>query len=96
MKVSESKYKNQIGEYFNYSMDWDFLDIVANVLERIDFDADDIYEEIYSSIDEELIYISDQWTLIEHYCLPMDASLEQAFSDFQDDMCSLVSKIKGE
>jgi len=79
-------------------MEWDFLDIVANVLERVDFekDEDELYEDIYSSIDEEMIYTQDQWTIIEYYCMPQDASFDNAFSDFQDDICALVRKIKGE
>lgn len=94
MKLTDSKYKNIIGEYFDYSMNWDFLDIVANVLERVDLEAEEVEESIYEAIDEELIYYDDQWTIMRFYQLPKDANLENALMEFQDDITSLVNKIK--
>lgn len=90
--------KKQIGEFFNYSMNWDFLDIVANVLERVDFEneGEKLEESIQNAIDDELIYTEDRWTLIMFYQNPEEANMYEAFDDLYSDICALVEKIKGE
>lgn len=96
MKVSESKYKNQIGEYFEYSMEWDFLDIVAKILEGIDFESKDLDESVYNAIDNALIYTVDRWTIMEFYQTPEQANFDDAVYDLTTDIMCLAYKIKGE
>lgn len=96
MKVSESAYKDIIGKYFDYSMNWDFLDVVANILERVDFESEDLDESVYNAIDEELIYTEDQWTVMEYYQTPDTANLDDAFWDLNRDILSIAHEIKGE
>lgn len=94
--LTKSIYKDQIGEHFNYSVDFEFLDLVANVLDRIEFDCSDeeFDDEIWSAIDDELIYYSDQWTVIQHYQLPKDANFGEAMDEFSNDIYSLAYKIR--
>lgn len=93
--LTKSPYKKLIGEYFDYTMDFDFLDIVANVLDRIDDFTSD--EDIYQSVDDELIYTQDQWTILEFYCAsPAEADWDSAYSDFLGDIMALASKIAEE
>lgn len=95
MNVNESNYKNQIARYFDYSFNFKFLDIIANILERVD-DFNDT-DSIYNAMDEELIYTCDQWTVIEYYCDPQNASFENALDSLYGDLCSLCEQIaKGE
>jgi len=94
MKLNDSNYKQQIDEYFNYSLNFDFLDIIADILDRIeDFNDDD---SIYYAIDEALIYTCDQWTVLEEYCTPMDASWDVAYTNLCDDIYGLLNLIKGD
>lgn len=92
-EYSTSPYKDVIAEYFDYSGDFEFLDIVASCLGRISNYEDD--EDIYQSVDDELIYTYDQWKVIEHYCTPQEANWEDAYSDFMNDIFAICSTIGG-
>lgn len=91
MKLNESKYKSEIGEFFDYSLDWDFLDIIANILERVEEGSS--YEQLYNAIDEEMCYTQDQWTVMMFYQTPQEASLENAFDSLYGDVCALARKL---
>lgn len=96
--ISDSPYKDVIAEHFDYTVDFDFLDIVANVIDRIDdieeLGDDDINVEVYSSIDDELIYYADQWRIMRFYQTPGDANLDEAIDQLAEDCVEIVVKIK--
>lgn len=97
--ISDSAYKDVIAEHFDYTGDFDFLDIVANVIDRIDdieeLGDDDVYDEVMSAIDDELIYDDDQWRIMRFYQTPGDANLDEAFEQLAEDCVEIVNKIKG-
>lgn len=72
--LQRSPYKDIIGRHFNYSVDFEFLDIIALILDRIDFEGD-LEDEIDVAIDDSLIYIEDQWTVAKFYA-PSPADLD--------------------
>ncbi len=72
--LQRSPYKDIIGRHFDYSVDFEFLDIVAIILDRIDFEGD-LEDEIDVAIDDSLIYIEDQWTVAKFYA-PSPADLD--------------------
>lgn len=92
-ELSNSPYRKLIGEYFNFSTDFDFLDIVASILDRVENFEDD--EDINQAINDELIFTAEQWTTIMHYCTPQDANFYDAFDNLTYDIYSLCSKIAG-
>lgn len=92
-ELSNSPYRKLIGEYFNFSADFDFLDIVASILDRVENFEDD--EDINQAINDELIFTAEQWTVIMHYCTPQDANFYDAIDDLTSDIYSLCSKIAG-
>lgn len=92
-EIHNSPYKDIIAEYFDYSGDFEFLDIVASCIGRVDNFEDD--EDIYRAIDDELVYTYDQWKVIEHYCTPQEANWESAYSDFMNDVFAICSRIAG-
>lgn len=92
-EYSTSPYHDVIAEYFDYSGDFEFLDVVASVLGRISNFEDD--EDIYQSLDDELIYTYDQWKVLMHYCTPQDANWETALSEFMNDIFSICATIGG-
>ena len=92
-EIHDSPYKDIIAEYFDYSGDMEFLDIVASCLGRVEDFEDD--EDIYRAIDDELIYTYDQWKVLEHYCTPQNANWEDANSDFMNDIFAICSRIAG-
>lgn len=93
--LSKSKFKDIIGEHFEYSVDFEFLDLVAQALDRIDFDdLEDLEETIYSSIDNSLIYFSDQWTIAQFYASsPADLDWQDVLEEFSNDIHALLEKI---
>lgn len=91
---SNCEYKDIIGEYFNYSVEFDFLDVVCETIERIDDFNNE--EDIYEAIDSSLIYYSDRWSVLEYYCTPSEANWDNAYEEFVNDIYAICSRIKGE
>ena len=88
----DSKYKKIIGEYFDYTGDFEFLDIVADVISRVDDFGDD--DDIWQAIDDALIYIADQWTIAQFYASsPADLVWDDVFDSFQGDIYAICNKI---
>lgn len=91
--LNNSKYKDIIGKYFDYSGDFEFLDIVADLIDRVDFDGEDVDEEIYSAIDEGLIYDADQWKVMQHYQTASEANLDSAIEELTQDLIGISYEI---
>jgi len=96
--LTSSPHKDLIGKHFDYSGDFDFLEIVSDVLERIDFEnADEIDAEVQDAVDTALTYIADQWTIAQHYASGPDSlDWDEVVSEFESDIRSIVDEIKGE
>lgn len=96
--LTSSPHKDLIGKHFDYSGDFDFLEIVSDVLERIDFEnVDEIDDEVQDAVDSALTYIADQWTIAQHYASGPDSlDWDEVVSEFESDIRSIVDEIKGE
>lgn len=96
--LTSSPHKDLIGKHFDYSGDFDFLEIVSDVLDRIDFEnADEIDAEVQDAVDSALTYIADQWTIAQHYASGPDSlDWDEVVSEFESDIRSIVDEIKGE
>ena len=96
--LSSSSHKDLIGKHFDYSGDFDFLEIVSDVLDRIDFEnVDEIDDEVQNAVDSALTYIADQWTIAQHYASGPDSlDWDEVVSEFESDIRSIVDEIKGE
>lgn len=90
--LTSSKYKDKIGEYFQYTFDFDFLDVVADIVDRVeDFSDSDSYIE---AVDDALMYYKDQWTVYQHYAAgPADMTWDEALEAFMDDMYGLLGSL---
>lgn len=93
--LTDSKYKALIGEHFDHSFDFEFLDIVATILDRIDFDLkEDLDDEIDVAISDSLIYDEDQWTVAKFYVSsPADLDWDDVLNDLSNDIHELAEKI---
>ena len=91
MKFYESNYKKEIYDFYQTSDD-DFLDVVTNIIERIDdFNSED---DIYSAYDNGFIYTKDQWTIYRFFAGSPDAmTYEEAEMLFMESILSLASII---
>lgn len=83
-----------VGDHFGYTMNFDFLDIVADVLLRVDdFENEDLWE----TVDSTLIYADDQWEVLEHYVDSpadlSDGSWDDAFAQFVNDLEEICRKV---
>ena len=85
-----------VGEHFGYTMDFDFLDVVADVLLRVD-DFEEASENAWEEVDSALIYTEDQWEVLRHYFDSPDdldgESWDTAFSCFVDDIAGICAEV---
>ena len=85
-----------VGEVFDYTMNFDFLDVVADVLLRVD-DYEQAAEDVWEEVDSALIYIDDQWEVLRYYFdNPADLDSESwdtAFSHFVDDIQTVCAEV---
>lgn len=94
-KLQTSPYKDLIGKHFDYSVDFDFLDIVAKTLGRIDFDSIEDDSDEQEAILDALMYYTDQWTVAQHYASTPDTLVwEDVLNEFRDDILTLINEIK--
>lgn len=94
--LTDSKYKALIGEHFNHTFDFEFLDIVAHTLDRIDFEGNEELsaEDIDVAINDALIYNEDQWTVAKFYVSsPADLDWDEVLNDLSNDIHELAEKI---
>ena len=89
--LNNTPYKKIILEHFNYSGDFDFLEVVADVIDRIDNFKDE--DDIREAIDSALIYCADQWEVLQFYCNPQDANWNDALELFNEDIYAICDKI---
>lgn len=81
-----------IGEYFNYTFDSDFLDIVENILDRVDDYSNE--DEITDAISDELTYTADLWTVAKFYAnSPADLDWDSVMEDLYNDIVAIAEKI---
>ena len=84
-----------VAKHFDYSVNSEFADLIADLVDRALLEeGDDIDESITSAIDEGLIYNKDIWTVKEFYegAALDDSTYEELFND----MYSIISSIKDE
>lgn len=91
--LTTSPYKDIISSHFDYSVDFEFLDIVALILDRIDFE-EDLDDEIDVAINDSLVYIKDQWTVAEFYVSsPADLDWDEVLNDLSNDIHAIAKEI---
>lgn len=80
-------------EHFGFS---EVFDIASNIFERadgMDF-SDDVGQVILQAIDDELIYYSNQWEVLKHYCSPSDADFNYTLEQFYCDILDCVESFE--
>lgn len=89
---STSKYKDIIAEHFDYTPDFDFLDVVSDIIDRVDDFNDE--EDIWQALDDGLIYNAKQWIVAIHYCsAPGDLVWDDVLMELSNDIQAICSKI---
>lgn len=89
--LTSSPYKGIIGKYFDYTYDFEFLDIVADIIDRIDDFSDE--QEAFDAIDAQLIYAEDQWKVMQFYQSPSEADFNSAMDSLTEDILGICNKI---
>lgn len=87
------KIKDIIGKKLNYTFDFAFVNVVKDIIDRIDFNNKDLRKAIQKAIDDGLIYEEDEWTIYKHYCTP-EESFDQAMECFTSDIIKIAKAIK--
>ena len=82
-----------VAKHFDYSVNSEFADLIADLVDRALLEeGDDIDENITSAIDEGLIYNKDIWTVKKFY---EEAALDDStYEELFNDMYSIINSIK--
>lgn len=96
MTISDSIHKDTIAKYFDYTWDFDFLDLIATALDRAENlkDPESLYGETYDYL--ALLSAPEQWRIMAFYQSPDDADLDRAEYDFVSDVCAIAERITNE
>ena len=97
-RIKNSPFKKEISEYFDFSFDFDFLDIFAILLDRALANYDeqeekDLFDAVNDAIGEGLIWTVDEWTVMKFYRTPQDANLADACDALREDIHNVAEKI---
>lgn len=100
-ELSASEIRSAIGKHFDYSVSFELVDIIENVINRIDgildiLDDDELSDAINYAIDDELIYTEDQWNIMKQYQSPQDADWNEAIDEFYNDVYAVVNDLREE
>lgn len=88
--IHDSQYRDIIYNHFEFSTDDKFLDLVADLVDRVEDFTNE--QEIWEAVDSGMIYTDDQWTAYKHYCQMGDPA-DNMWEGLMSDMLSLCSKI---
>lgn len=75
-----------------YHLTCDKVDLIREVFDRLDDieSLDEVDDAIFEAIDESLTYTADQWKLLEAYCTPDNADLNEATEDLYADCMNYI------
>lgn len=75
--------------------DYNVEAIAETIIDYVnDIDVEiELIEKIYDAINNVLIYYSDQWNILEHYCSPQDANFDYALECFVQDIYELITEV---
>lgn len=72
----------------------EIFEIAKAIFERMeDYKEYDTDEALVNAIEDELIYSSDMWAIMEYYQDPLDANFNEAKKLFFDDLFNILQKI---
>lgn len=86
-------YKGHYTDSF-FNLVVDLVDRTISNLEVEDHTDTDLYQAVMQAIDEGLVYTSDQWEVIHHYCVPSNADLDIAIEGITSDVAKITDEIK--
>lgn len=85
--------RDAIGRHFNYPFDFQFVDVIEEIISRIDDKYDE--DDIWSAIDDTLIYCSKEWIVAKFYnSSPKDIDWFQTITDLYNDVCDTLQLLK--
>lgn len=95
-----ANYNNYIYDVFTGRVSDDFYELIDDILDRFNFDdyldrePYELYDVLIEDIDSSFfIYDAYQWAMMMYYQSPTEASFNDAFSLFVDDMGTLINSI---
>lgn len=82
----------ELRKVFGFS---DVNNIASGVIERIDFDDEDldIDEALLDAINDYIIYYDDQWEIMKFYQNPTEANFSEAIEEFYSDCYNVVMNL---
>lgn len=84
--------KNIVGEYFDHTWDFDFLDIVAKVVSRVDDYGDE--DDIWGALDTTVLSTNEEWEIAKYYAgSPSNLDWNEVMVQFNDDIFAICGRI---
>lgn len=84
--------KEAIAEQFDYTFNFDFLDVVADLVERSEYSVE--YEDVWAAVDEGLIYMGEEWTVAQYYASsPSELNWDEVLEQLVEDIIQINEKI---
>lgn len=84
--------KNIVGEYFDHTWNFDFLDIVAKVVSRVDDYGDE--DDIWSALDTTVLSTNEEWEIAKYYAgSPSNLDWNEVMVQFNDDIFAICGRI---
>ena len=88
--ATEKEIRSAVLNHFQYGGD-KFIDLVIDLIGRVEDTTDE--ENIREAIDAGMIYTSDQWIMLEHYCDPQTADFNEAYMQLEQDIIEICSEL---
>lgn len=84
--------KNIVGEYFDHTWNFDFLDIVAKVVSRVDDYGDE--DDIWGALDTTVLSTNEEWEIAKYYAgSPSNFDWNEVMVQFNDDIFAICGRI---
>lgn len=84
--------KHIVGEYFDHTWDFDFLDIVAKVISRVDDYGDE--DDIWGALDTTVLSTNEEWEIAKYYAgSPSNLDWNEVMVQFNDDIFAICGRI---
>lgn len=98
MNITPTEIRNKIGEHFDYSFNFDFIDLVELITTdalnwKSETEENDAFNRVYNAIDTYAWDNNDKWIIIQFYQNPEDANLNSAKDYLQTDIIQILNKL---
>lgn len=91
------KIRQETGKHFDYSFNFDFLEIIDDLVDRAiencEGDQNKLSDAVLEAIDEGLIYSKDQKEVLDYYAIDEGTKFNDIVEDLFDDVYAIARNV---